>query len=695
MPTKTKTVSRKRKSLEQSLTTGDEEIFGSSSEPSLAQSSTAKGENPEQSLAQSSTATSKSSKQKQLARSSTAKSKSSKQKSLAQKSTAKGEIPTRTSITQESIDENLHEIGLLRETNSSAQKSSHEGEIPSTSSAEGNLQSKSQADLPDPELLMNEYNLRSRASEGQQKSDSKAKAAGKTTSLSPIKHFGQSDEEVFEISSDEEEESELSRKLGKDEFSDLALTTFGPNDELVASEEKNARIYDAIIQSVDRLVMRQGRKLSELLSVHRCRKEVHLTPDNVHSAHHQSECKFAINDEGDTEVQTRAVVTLIDHHGLNPLTSSSLQVLTDVIYHFSKQQSFFNREDCCIDDFLAAEAANALTRIRDFAVQLLSTKYKRALWREYFDDDIRNYLWDDWRPLFNLEESFNERMERLKEERLEKREKELAIDREQLEWQKQELEEQAKMLIEKQIPRKLQQLTENPDDVMIWDNKSQRAVPNKLLKERAAKAYDNFLFRQERRKREEAKEAKERELARREREEELHLKAEEDKRRRETADPHLDAKLKQMVAQVKGVKTSKKIRVNPPTPPRVRPILPTWSQDKEPEDEESEDDDSIKSYARVYPVQLEKSKKQDSYQERLEQFARVKSSARRKNPSASEFEKTSARKEKSSARGLEKLSASKEKLSARSRRPKKMKKFKPESTTLETMDSHTVIHLIQ
>ena len=267
MPTKkSKGISRKRKSEEQELRILEQPLREVSSNPSFARSSTATGENP------------------------------------AQKS-----------ITQTSIDSEFQ-----MELHHPAPMSTTGGEIPLVASVEGRLQGSGQAARPSSKLLSSEYNLRSRASNEQQESSVHEEPLpalrienSSTTSIassSRLAHYSPPARESDNESDDEEGEEkgwimEFMSKFDLDEFVQLPIRSFGPHDELVSVEETNKEIFDEIIQAADKLVLRQGRELCELIMVHRCKKEIDLTTKNVRSIHHEKTCDFVEDYDGETRAQ--------------------------------------------------------------------------------------------------------------------------------------------------------------------------------------------------------------------------------------------------------------------------------------------------------------------------------------------------------------------------------------------------------
>ena len=470
MPKTSKTNSRKRKQ-EQTLLQDVEVTSGSSSHP--AQSSIAAGKSPKQT-------------------SSREENDDELQNSEAQTSSAAGKSPTHSSSSPEKSDENF-----LLESHPDAQTSTSKGEIPLATSAEELLSGASQSVSRKANQVGNDESL---FRYGTRQQSLRSQGEIESFTIQSSVHSSLNDEERSVSAEESEDEGTTPvRFLSIPEFENLPVDVFGPAEEedLTEEEKRNRGIFESILSSVSRLHMLKGRGLKDLVEVRRFQKHAELVGANASACHHDTSCKYACEDNPHARVQTRTVVRMIAFGGSNPFTAAAVEVVSEVIYAFAKQEKFFQKDDCCEDIFLSAEAASALAELAEYAREVLPSKYKRRLWQS-MRISLRNYLPPFWESIFNTQETLEERNKRLHEKDLEDREQAIRDKNREIKDKEKLLLRHANQLIEKIIPRDLAGLEQHPDDAPVYDRRG-KLTTFKKLRSRIGKDVEGFLYRQENR----------------------------------------------------------------------------------------------------------------------------------------------------------------------------------------------------
>lgn len=281
---------------------------------------------------------------------------------------------------------------------------------------------------------------------------------------------------------------------GEDEHPQLRPNTFGPEEVLNNMsdyEALNEAIFLHILGAVNKLPMRQGRPLEEMLIVHR-QKKSRIESEIFHS--HEKNCKVAQAQAEDARDELRLIAYLADAYGQNPLTGTTVEAMAEILELFKDQYCFFRDKDgdCCANAFFIAEATSAARAVLALAEKALPlAKHKRAFWRAISDECAG--VFREWSENFDVEESAEEKEIRLKEQEWEKKMQQMREMNTHMKSQEKYLIECAEKIAKNEVPQNL--LRVHPDDQRIFDHNSQDYVKLKTLKEKASRSFQAKLFR--------------------------------------------------------------------------------------------------------------------------------------------------------------------------------------------------------
>ena len=312
---------------------------------------------------------------------------------------------------------------------------------------------------------------------------------------------------LTELDEFEEEEEEMGdanqpdhTTMVVDEFPDLPVYRFNDQEDqnLTSIEKLNKQIFDRIIIHVNRLYMRKARSLSQVITVHRVKRPREFTTTFMD---HKEGCQIPPDEVEQGRDQTRGVVSLADHDGINPLVGAKVEVMVDLVKEFIRQARFFNEEDCCEAEWLSMAGTKALYEICELLKEgLCSEKHKRQFWDKLHPYD-QNLL-HDWEEHFNLPETQGEKNERRAKE-LQKQQLQTLHDKQrEVERQQEALQrladEAARKIEESKFARPPSILTRTDQfckDEMVYDYKTSKLVPVKNILDRISKGFAKKLFR--------------------------------------------------------------------------------------------------------------------------------------------------------------------------------------------------------
>lgn len=289
-------------------------------------------------------------------------------------------------------------------------------------------------------------------------------------------------------------------EVGRDEFPELGMGAFAPIDEvfegLTDAESANLTIFDRIRETINKLPMRKGRSLREILMIHRQRKSA-VASDIYHT--HDAACEAIQGRPDDARCEIRIFAYIADVYGQNPLAGASIPLLAKVIEVFKDQYKFFQGEgDCCENDFFTSAATVACETLKTLIDDYLQApNHRRALWHTITDDCAE--VFEIWEESLNVPETAEEKEERIKEHRLDKKLALLRNRESEIQEKEQYLISHAEKLAAKEIPKNLL-AGRDPDDAQVYDHKLRKYRPLRELKMRASKAFQDKLFRDAKRK---------------------------------------------------------------------------------------------------------------------------------------------------------------------------------------------------